>query len=77
MINFACKSIFTIFLLILSINSFSHHAFTAEFDANAPVNLTGEVIKVDGLNLMPGVIWKLKRQVRKLLGWSQEELLTP
>ena len=50
MINFACKSIFTIFLLILSINSFSHHAFTAEFDANAPVNLTGEVVKVEWIN---------------------------
>ena len=28
----------------------SHHAFTAEFDANAPINITGKVLKVDWIN---------------------------
>ena len=30
-----------VFALSISVYSYSHHAFTAEFDANAPVNLTG------------------------------------
>ena len=28
----------------------AHHAFSAEFDSNAPVYLTGEVIKVEWIN---------------------------
>ena len=28
----------------------SHHAFTAEFDANAPINITGKVLKVEWIN---------------------------
>ncbi len=42
MTNFMIKTIFSTFMILWSVNSFSHHAFTAEFDANAPVNLTGE-----------------------------------
>ena len=34
-----------VFALSISVYSYSHHAFTAEFDANAPVNLTGKVLK--------------------------------
>ena len=42
------KQNFFIFLLLISFNSSilnSHHAFTAEFDANAPINITGKVVK--------------------------------
>ncbi len=33
-----------------SINSWAHHAFSAEFDANAPVTLKGKVTKVEWIN---------------------------
>ena len=39
-----------VFALSISVYSYSHHAFTAEFDANAPVNLTGKVLKVEWIN---------------------------
>ena len=50
MTNFMIKTIFSTFMILWSVNSFSHHAFTAEFDANAPVNLTGKVLKVEWIN---------------------------
>jgi hypothetical protein len=36
--------------LALSVPSAAHHAFSAEFDANAPVKLTGPVTKVEWIN---------------------------
>jgi hypothetical protein len=35
---------------LYSLNILSHHAFTAEFDANAPINITGKVLKVEWIN---------------------------
>ena len=35
---------------LLSWQARGHHAFSAEFDANAPVNLEGEVVKVEWIN---------------------------
>jgi hypothetical protein len=34
-------------VLILTVPAFAHHPFASEFDASAPVNLTGTVTKVD------------------------------
>ena len=39
-----------IFLYFYSSIVLSHHAFTAEFDANAPINITGKVLKVEWIN---------------------------
>ena len=44
--NFVLLSL--IFLLSHLVHS--HHAFTAEFDANAPINITGKVVKVEWIN---------------------------
>src|SRR5215475_16105170 len=33
--------------LVLTAPAFAHHPFAAEFDASAPVNLTGKLTKVD------------------------------
>jgi hypothetical protein len=34
-------------LLILTAPAFAHHPFASEFDANAPITLTGKLMKVD------------------------------
>ena len=50
MINLIYKISAIISFSILSLNIYSHHAFTAEFDANAPINITGKVLKVEWIN---------------------------
>ena len=50
MITHIKKIVLYVFALSISVYSYSHHAFTAEFDANAPVNLTGKVLKVEWIN---------------------------
>ena len=37
-------------LFLFSHTTYGHHAFTAEFDANAPINITGKVVKVEWIN---------------------------
>ncbi len=50
MINPIFKFTTIIFLGFSSLNIVAHHAFTAEFDANAPINITGKVLKVEWIN---------------------------
>lgn len=38
------------FALITSWQAWGHHAFTAEFDPDAPINITGKVTKVEWIN---------------------------
>ena len=38
---------FTFLSFLFSPITYGHHAFTAEFDANAPINITGKVVKVE------------------------------
>jgi hypothetical protein len=50
--TFAMKFV-SILLLAFTVQSgsvFAHHAFSAQYDADAPVQLTGVVVKVDWLN---------------------------
>ena len=50
MINLIYKISAIISLSILSLSVSTHNAFTAEFDANAPINITGKVLKVEWIN---------------------------
>ena len=40
----------TVVLLNIYSNAYAHHAFAAEFDANSPVKLVGQVVKVEWIN---------------------------
>ena len=43
---------YTILAVALAAGSiaYAHHAFSAEFDANAPIKISGKVVKVDWIN---------------------------
>ena len=51
----------------------AHHAFTAEFDANAPVNLKGEVVKVDWVNPHAWIHMDVKGADGKVERWAIEQ----
>ena len=42
--------IFCLSLGTLTLQANAHHAFTAEFDPKAPINITGKVVKVEWIN---------------------------
>ncbi|HJM58943.1 MAG TPA: DUF6152 family protein, partial [SAR86 cluster bacterium] len=61
-------------ILLLSFFSYTvygHHAFTAEFDANAPINITGKVIKVEWINPHAWVHVEVEED-SKLIVWMVE-----
>ena len=60
-----------VFALSISVYSYSHHAFTAEFDANAPVNLTGKVLKVEWINPHAWVHMEVE-EAGKITTWMVE-----
>tara|TARA_B100000214_G_scaffold372566_1_gene351068 strand:+ start:6815 stop:7252 length:438 start_codon:yes stop_codon:yes gene_type:complete len=65
------KYIGILFLGCMSTNIFSHHAFTAEFDANAPINITGKVLKVEWINPHAWVHVEVQEQGKKVT-WMVE-----
>lgn len=51
---------------------FAHHAFSAEFDANAPVNLQGPVVKVEWINPHAWIHMETKTKDGKTEVWMVE-----
>ncbi len=50
----------------------AHHAFSAEFDANAPIRITGKVVKVEWINPHAWVHVQIERADGATLTWELE-----
>ena len=66
-----CLAISALFLA-MAIPVVAHHAFSAEFDANAPVNLRGPVVRVEWINPHAWIHLETKTKDGKTEVWMVE-----
>jgi hypothetical protein len=59
-------------VLVISVGVSAHHAFTAEFDANQPVNLDGSIVRVDWVNPHAWIFMKVQRSDGSTENWEIE-----
>ena len=59
-------------LMLASVRVAGHHSFSAEFDANSPVNLSGTVVKVDWINPHMWLYVDVKTPDGKVEHWRVE-----
>ena len=52
--------------------AYAHHAFSAEFDANLPIDVTGTVVKVEWINPHAWVHVEIEREDGATLVWELE-----
>jgi hypothetical protein len=59
-------------LLLGGATAVAHHAFSAEFDANAPVKLTGPITKVEWINPHAWIHMEVKKPDGQTEVWAVE-----
>lgn len=68
------KIIFCLSFGALTLQANAHHAFTAEFDPKAPINITGKVVKVEWINPHAWVHVEVEDEKGKIIWTLREEL---
>ncbi len=58
--------------LFIAPSSFAHHAFSAEFDANQPIELTGVVTKLELVNPHSWLYFDVKQDDGTVTNWGFE-----
>ncbi|MBV9504867.1 MAG: hypothetical protein JO323_07665 [Acidobacteriia bacterium] len=59
-------------VLLAAAPAFAHHAFAAEYDANAPIVLTGHLTKVEWVNPHGWIYVDVKDESGKVANWAIE-----